>query len=211
MLVLHFVCRQLFTSFAAALGWFQLAKDFCLALQEHKCLKLEADGLLGKFEYDFKLNFLASYYGLNMIWWQSTHLLEHTFINSKTINHHLYSLTSLRYIIISKQNAKPNTILLGVSSTKLQGCHLRCHFRSNLRGFACLCHDLDQLDKIPVGKLWVFPRIGVGPQNGWFIMETLIKMDDLGVPLFLETTIWRDQYDPLESFDLGFAWFQNLC
>ena len=33
---------------------------------------------------------------------------------------------------------------------------------------------------------WVFPKIGV-PQNGWFIMEDLIKMDDLGVPLFLET------------------------
>ncbi len=31
---------------------------------------------------------------------------------------------------------------------------------------------------------WVFPKIGV-PQNGWFIMENLIKMDDLGEPLFL--------------------------
>ena len=40
----------------------------------------------------------------------------------------------------------------------------------------------------PYNKHMGVSKIGV-PQNGWFIMENPIKMEDLGVPLFSETYI----------------------
>ena len=55
-------------------------------------------------------------------------------------------------------------------------------------GFFC-CESNDLLFS-EESTIWVFPKIGV-PQNGWFIMENLIKMEDLEVPLFSETSIRR--------------------
>ena len=41
----------------------------------------------------------------------------------------------------------------------------------------------------PGSVIWMFPKIGVR-QNGWFIMENPLKMEDLGgFPIFLETPI----------------------
>jgi len=38
------------------------------------------------------------------------------------------------------------------------------------------------------GNIWVFPRIGVFPQNGWFTRENPIRIDDLGnTPIFGNT------------------------
>ena len=55
----------------------------------------------------------------------------------------------------------------------------------------------------------MFPKIVV-PQMDGFIMENLIKIDDLGVPLFLETSIfvvfpWEMVFDPTE-----FSFLKNI-
>ena len=47
----------------------------------------------------------------------------------------------------------------------------------------------------------MFPKIRV-PQNGWFIMENPIKMDDLGVPLFSETSKLGDTSRELTPFGM---------
>ena len=56
-------------------------------------------------------------------------------------------------------------------------------------------------------NMWVFPKIRV-PQNGWFIMENPSKMYILGVPLFLETPIWRGLFK--NSTQMTIDWIRTL-
>ncbi len=66
-------------------------------------------------------------------------------------------------------------------------------------------------------NIWVFPKIGV-PQNGWFIVENPIKMDDLGgfPPIFGSTPIWiftvlPGGFSPRQWWIFAFACGQSSC
>ena len=88
---------------------------------------------------------------------------------------------------ISRKELGPNFEVVPQAECCSHGCG---HSRGNLAGEVETQILELKFWKRSCDPKWMLPKIGV-PQNGWLIMKNPIRMDDLGVPLSLETPIYH--------------------
>ena len=101
-------------------------------------------------------------------------------------HHAVFFLIHTRYVLVAHQQCPENHLTFLVKCLK------------------SICQSTPFTKKWSDFSIWVFPKIVV-PQNGWFIMEIPIKMDDLGgkTPIFGNTHIHRYQASVLKPPSYG--------